>query len=149
MFQHESPSYPHTLAQWFYIVVAWFLGNGVAAAILTLWQKRKHGPAEVRKLDAEARSIEIRDDIAIGDFVLKLTKDVAVAAIEAERLRDERNHWELKAFDLQVELKESRAENAQLMTQASLDNYQIRRQMAFIEMENLKEKYLATDRPKE
>lgn len=140
MLQIES-NYPHTLAQWFYIVLAWFLGNGVAAAILTLWLKRKHGPAEVEKLRAEARSIEVRDDIAIGDSVLKLVKEVAIATVEAERLRDQCEHWQRKAGDLQQQLD-------LLVIEVDSADYQMRKQMNFIKAIDKESEYLKLDQPK-
>lgn len=160
MLQPETPNYPHTLAQWLYIVVAWFLGTGAATTVLTLWQKRRHGPAEVRKMEAETRSIVVRDDIALGETVTRLIKEVAQAAREAEerrqqwllqeeQLRAKVLFWRSKAEELDGKLTDSREANAVLRTQAKLDNYQIRKQMNFIEMRNLKDAYLALDKPRD
>lgn len=125
MLQPESPSYPHTLAQWLYIVLAWFLGAGGAAAWYTEWRRRKHGPAEVRKIDAETRSIIIRDDIALGDSVGRLIKEVSQAAQDAEQrrqnwllqeeqLRSQILFWRQRAEEYDGELIDSRDANAQL-----------------------------------
>lgn len=140
MFQPESPNYPHTLAQWLYIAIAAFLASG--GTWIGLLFKRKHGPAEVRKITAEARSIEIRDDIAIGDSVLKLVKEVAVATVEVERLRDERDHWERKSMDLQKQLD-------LLTIEANSVDHQMRRQMNFIKAIGKEEDYLKLDEPKQ
>ncbi len=88
MLQPDASNYPHTLAQWLYIAIAAFLASG--GTWLGLWSKRKHGPAEVRKINAEARSIEIRDELAISDTVVRLSKEVAEARVEADHRREER-----------------------------------------------------------
>lgn len=137
MLQLESSNYPHTLAQWLYILLATFLGGGGVGAWLTAWFRRRHGPAEVRKIHAEARQIEVRSDIDLGDSVLKLIKEVSTAKIEAERLRDERNHWELKSFDLQLEVKDLQSENAQMQTQARLDERQIKKMKALLDLKGI------------
>lgn len=101
-----------------------------------------HLTAQADKTSAEARQIDANTN-------LSLIQAAASALARAERLQAERDHWEARAFDLQGELKESREENGQLTVQARLDNYQIRRQMSFIEMKNLKDEYIALDKPKE
>lgn len=123
--QPESPNYPHTLAQWLYIVLAWFIGTGGAAAWLSGWFRRKHGPAEVRKIDAETRSITIRDDIALGDSVTRLIREVAQAAVDAEQrrvdwlqreeeLRTQIRFWRNKAEELDGNLIDACDSNVQL-----------------------------------
>lgn len=101
-----------------------------------------HLTAQADKTSAEARQIDANTN-------LSLIQAAASALARAERLQAERDHWEARAFDLQVELKESREENGQLTVQSRLDNYQIRRQISFIEMKNLKDEYIALDKPKE
>ena len=136
----ESPVIPHTWTQWVWVIIASFLGY--AGSALKEWISKRRSPAEERKTDAETFRIHV-------DTNISLVQAVATAISKAERLQRERDHWELKAFDLQVELKEARDETAQMTTQARLDNHQIRRQMAFIEMKNLKGEYLLLDKPKD
>lgn len=135
--QPDASSIPHSLAQVLWLVLATFVGS-VGGWIA----RRKREPHEVAKLQAETRKINVETDVS-------LIQAATTAITKAERLQQEREHWELKAFDLEVELKDARADIAQMATQARLDNYQIRRQMAFIEMKNLKDQYLALDHPKE
>lgn len=104
--------------------------------------RRKREPHEVAKLQAETRQINVGTDVS-------LIQAATTAITKAERLQQQCDHWELKSFDLEVELKEARAEIGQLTTQSRLDNYQIRRMMAFIEMKNLKDEYVEMDHPKE
>lgn len=157
MFQNESPSYPHTLAQWFYIVLAWFLGSGVAVSILTLWQKRKHGPAEVRKLDAETRSIIVRDDIALGESVSRLIKEVAQATLDAEerrqewllqeeQLRGKILFWRNKTEEIDGELADSRQAFGLAETRLKLQEYQIKKLKSLLDYHNIS--YAELDQPK-
>lgn len=118
MFQPDPQSFL-TLSQVLYLLLAGFIGS--AATLLALWQRRKHGPAEVRKLDAEARSIAIRDDLAVGDSVLKLIKEVSHATAEARELCKERDEWERRAevfleqlTECQDELAKTRDDHKQL-----------------------------------
>ena len=107
------------------------------------WFKdRKRQPHEIAKINAETRKLNTETDVS-------LIQAATTAITKAERLQQQCDHWQLKAFDNDVQLKEARAEIAQMTTQARLDNYQIRRQMAFIEMKNLKKEYLALDAPNE
>lgn len=157
MLQFESPSYPHTLAQWLYVVVAAFLASGTTW--LGLWTKRRHGPAEVRKIDAETRSILVRDDIALGDSVTRLIKEVSQAALDAEQRRQEHLlredqlrtqilFWRNKSEELDGQLADAQETVWRLEGQATLDNHHIRKQAAFIEARGLKDAYIALDTPK-
>lgn len=102
-----------------------------------------HLGAQARKTDAEARQIEANTNIS-------LTQAAAQALARAERLQAERDHWQLKAFDLQLEVKDVNARNAALMTQHRMDNVQLEQQMAFIKAKKLKREYIEfTDKPKE
>lgn len=134
--QPDISSIPHSLLQVLSLVLASSLGW--VGGWLT---RRKREPHEIAKIAAETRQINVSTDVS-------LIQAATVAIAKAERLQQERDHWEMKAFDLQVELKEVQEENAQLTTQARIDNYQIRRQMAFIEMKGLREEYIAMDKPK-
>lgn len=158
MLQPESPNYPHTLAQWVYILLATFVGGGGLGAWLTAWLRRKHGPAEVRKINAEARSIEIRDELAVGDTVVKLVREVAQATVDAERRRDEwirredelRTQvvfWRNKAEELDGELVSEREEKAQHETRARLHEYQIKKLKALLSYHNIS--YAELDHPRE
>lgn len=155
MLQFESPSYPHTLAQWLYVVVAAFLASGTTW--LGLWTKRRHGPAEVRKIDAETRSILVRDDIALGDSVTRLIKEVSQAALDAEQRRQEwllredqmRGQiifWRNKCEELDGELIDSRDANAQYEIRAKLNEHQIKKLKSVLDYHSIS--YAELDTPK-
>lgn len=121
-----------TLSQGVYLLLAGFLGGGGIAAWVVLWQRRKHGPAEVRKLDAETRSIVVRDDLAVGDTIVKLIKEVSQAASEVRQIRIEREEWERRAeqlleqlTDRDDDLKLSHAQYEQLMTRYDKKVYEL------------------------
>ena len=73
----------------------------VAGTLTGVWFKRKREPAEVAKIEAETRQIEVGTD-------LQLIREVTKAITKAERMKEERDHWERKADDLQkqVDLKD-------------------------------------------
>lgn len=114
-----------------------------------VWLNRNKPAVEIHRTREEATEIQVRSSSAAGDAVIRFMDRLTVAQETIDRLRNERDEWELKSFDLQVKLKEVQTEFNQLAVQAKLDNYQIRKQMGFIEMKNLKEEYLQLDAPKE
>lgn len=131
MFQPDAPPFL-TLSQGVYLLIAGFLSGGGIAAWVVLWQRRKHGPAEVKKLEAEARSIAVRDDLAVGDTVIKLIKEVSQATGEVRQMREERNEWERRAEQLledlterDDELAQAKKEYEQLMTRYNKKVYEL------------------------
>lgn len=112
------------------------------------WLNRKKPAAELHVTEATATEITIRSHSTAGDAIMRMMTRLDEAQNTIDRLRAERDDWEMKAFDLQVELKDSRTANALLTAQAKLDNHHIRKQAAFIEAQELKEKFLELDKPK-
>ena len=133
---------PRDLITLLYVAVASILGW------IGGWLKgRKRDRAEIVHLDAQAKKTAAETRQINANTDISLIQAAAQALARAERLQAERDHWEMKAFDLQVEVKELREENGQLTVQARIDNYQIRRQMAFIEARRLKKEYINLDTP--
>lgn len=141
----DSPNYPHTLAQWLYVALAALLASG--GTLLGLWSKRKHGPAEVRKIDAETRSILVRDDIALGDSVSRLIKEVAQAAVDAEErrgawlrreeeLRTQIRFWRNKAEELDGQCIDLREDNDKLKGEVTLYDEEIKTMRATLTLKN-------------
>lgn len=98
---------------------------------------------------AETTEITVRAYSQAGDSMGRMMDRLDRAQLTIDRLRNERDEWEMKAFDLQIELRDSRTANGLLISQATLDNYHIRKQAAFIEARGLKDAYIALDTPKE
>lgn len=147
MLQPDSSSYPHTLAQWLYILIATFLGGGGLGAWLTAWLRRKHGPAEVRKIDAETRSLIVRDDIALGESVSRLIREVAQTTLDAENRRQEWLlqeeqlrarviFWREKAEELDGLLIEEREEKDRLQGEVKLYDEEIKKMKATLTLRN-------------
>lgn len=136
---------PRDLPTLLYVAVATILG-WIGGWIRGRKRERAeiiHLGAQARKTEAEARQIDANTNIS-------LTEAAGKALERAERLQTERDHWQLKAFDLQLEVKECHARNAALMTQHKMDNSQLEQQMAFIKAKKLKREYVEfTDKPKD
>lgn len=120
--QPETPTTPHV----------WLLLSNAVTAILavittlkTIQFKQKREPAEVRKIDAEARSIHISSEVAQHGLALETWREIQVVIDKAEarreawllkeeQLRNQIVFWRNKAEELDGELIDSRDANVQL-----------------------------------
>lgn len=130
-------------------IIAVLLGGGGIYKAYDVWLNRKKPTADLHISEATATEITVRTHLTAAQGVASMMKQLMDAQETIDRLRRERDEMELKAFDLQMELRDSRDANRQLMAQAKLDNHQLGKQMAFIVMKNLKDEYVALDVPKE
>lgn len=92
--QNDSSPFPHLLSLLSHATTAIL---AVFTTLIAGWLGRKKQTAEVGKLAAETRHLEVTTDLAINDAVLESARMVAQMVIDAERLRSERDHWEYKA----------------------------------------------------
>lgn len=92
--QNDSSPFPHLLPLLSHAATAIL---AVTTTLLASWLGRKKQDAEVGKLTAETRHLEVSTDLAINDAVLESARVVAQLVIDAERLRDRSEHWERKA----------------------------------------------------
>lgn len=134
--QPDISSIPQNLAQVLWLLLASSLGW--IGGWLT---RRRREPHEVAKLQAETRQITVNTDVS-------LIQAATTAITKAERLQQERDHWELKCFDLQGKLTEAHRDNGQLSIEVSSMDRQMRKQMAFIVAKDLHEEYVKLDQPK-
>jgi hypothetical protein len=120
--QQETTPIPH----------AWLLLSNVITAVLavagtlsTLWFKKKREPAEIRKIDAEARSIHIATEISPVGITLETLREIQSVIRKAEERRQEWEakedqmrgqilFWRNKAEELDGELIDSREANGLL-----------------------------------
>lgn len=58
---------------------------------------RRQSNANVRKTEAEARRIDAETLQTQSAVMVNLIKEAGIQALQAERMREERNHWEQKA----------------------------------------------------
>lgn len=128
--------------------VASFVTGATIFKLVDIWLNRKKPAAEIEVTQATATEITVRSHSTAGDAVIRMMTRLDKAQSTIDRLRSERDEWEMKAFDLQVELKDSRTANALLAAQAKLDNHHIRKQAAFIEARELKADFLKLDEVK-
>lgn len=99
--QPDSPAFPHTWSQWVYAAVAGFLLYG--GGLITAWFRRKHGPAEIAKLQAETGKIDAETRSVDANTNITLIQAAGSALAKAERLQDICNHLERKNEALQRE----------------------------------------------
>jgi chromosome segregation ATPase len=113
--QPDTSTIPHGLLQILGLVLASSLGW--VGGWLT---RRKREPHEIAKISAETRQISVNTDVS-------LISAATTAITKAERLQDERDHWERKATDLMIDLEESRNQNAEKDIRLRLHEAQVKR----------------------
>lgn len=97
----STPPIPHTLAEFAWIALAAGLGY-LAKQLPSLFRKRQ-SIAEAAKTQAEARQIDAKSDIDSGHMWMDLLKLSAVATLEAERMRKEKDFQFERAEALKAE----------------------------------------------
>lgn len=128
----ESPTFPQSL--WPYIS---HLFAVILATVCTLILKRKKEPAEIRKLDAETAHIGIADQLAIIDSVTNAAKEVAATTMRAERLFQERQHWERKAEGFYLKLEAVQLHSDQQDTMLRLAQHDITKMSALLKVHGI------------
>ena len=132
--QPDIHAIPQSLAQVFWLVLASSLGW--IGGWLT---RRKREPHEIAKISAETRQITVNTDVSL------IQADTA-AISKAERLQDERDHWERKATDLMLDLEDSRNANAEKDIRLKLHEYQMKRMKGLLDAHSIS--YSEMDTPR-
>lgn len=125
---------PHSLLQVLSLVLASSLGW------LGGWiSRRKREPVEIAKIHAETRQITIGTDVS-------LIQAATSAISKAERLQDEKDHWERKATDTMLDLEDERRLNAQQATRLTLHEHQMKRLKGLLDAHGIS--YSEVDKPR-
>lgn len=132
--QPDISSIPQSLAQVLWLVLASSLGW------LGGWlTRRKREPHEIAKLTAETRQISVNTDVT-------LIQAATSALSKAERLQDERDHWERKATDVMLDLEDQRRLNSQQSTRLMLHEHQMKRLKGLLDAHGIS--YSEADKPR-
>lgn len=120
--QQETSTIPHI---WLLLSNAVTAVLAVITTLTTLRFKQKREPAEVRKIDAEARSIHISTEVAQHGIAIETWREIQAVIEKAEvrreawllkeeQLRTQIMFWRNKSEELDGELIDSRDANVQL-----------------------------------
>lgn len=154
--QPESPAIPHTWSQWVYAALAAILLYG--GGLITAWFKRKHGPAEVRKIDAETRSIHTTSDVSFGGLTLETFREIQAVIQKAELRREEwfareeqmRTQilfWRNKAEELDGELIDERYQHEQTKTRLKMKAGDLEKALGLLKTKHIS--FSEADHPRE
>lgn len=134
--QPETPATPHF----------WLLASNLVTAILTVVTtltavrfKWKREPVEIAKIHAETRQITVNTDVS-------LIQAATTAIAKAERLQDERDHWERKATDLMLDLEDLRRVGGIQSTRLTHNENQVKRLKGLLDAHGIS--YSEIDKPK-
>lgn len=145
----SSPAWLQSAFGW----IASFVAGGTIFKLIDVWLNRKKPAAEVHVTHATAQEITVRSHMTAGEALAKMMDRLDQAQATIDKVRDESSSWEMKAFDLQMELnqvkKESERQIGLLNTEVASMDKQMRKQMAFIRARDMEDEYLKLDQPKE
>lgn len=142
----ESSTYPHTLAQWIYVALAGVIVYG--GGLITAWFRRKREPAEVAKINAETRSVQIATEISPVGITLETLREIQSVIEKAEvrreawllkeeQLRGQIMFWRNKAEELDGDVIGLQEQNDQHETRAKLHEHQIRKLKALLDYHSI------------
>lgn len=132
--QIDTSTIPHGLMQILSLVLASSLGW------LGGWlTRRKREPVEIAKIHAETRQITVNTDVS-------LIQAATAAIAKAERLQDERDHWERKATDTMLDLEDARRIGDQQSTRLTLHEHQMKRLKGLLDAHDIS--YSEIDKPR-
>jgi hypothetical protein len=94
MYQGATTS-PHSWLELVYLIAVAILASGSTYLFPKL--KRKQTEADIHKIDAETRQIDLSSMSSGGDLMLGLMKQAAIAMADVERLRAQKEFWQAKA----------------------------------------------------
>lgn len=123
--QPDTSSIPHSLLQVLWLLLASSLGW--VGGWLT---RRKREPHEIAKISAETRQISVNTDVS-------LIQAATAAITKAERLQQERDHWERKATDLMLDLEDERRVAAQKATRLTHNENQVKRLKGLLDVHSI------------
>lgn len=89
--QNQFPI-PHSLADWFWLILASFFTIGGSAGFWSWLQSRK-------KVKAESRNLDIQSTVSYGDAVLRYIDRLSNAQATIDNLHHELAEWKSKAGD--------------------------------------------------
>src|SRR6476469_4015224 len=88
---------PHSWQEFIWLTVVGLLGYG--SSYLPALFRKKQTDAETARTQAETRQIDLNTTLHAGDMMLDLIKASGVAALDAERLRKEKEYWQSRAIE--------------------------------------------------
>lgn len=150
--QPDASPIPHTLAQWFGLVLATLL-----AAFGGWFARRKREPHEIDKLRAETKSIHITAENAQVGVGLEALREMQTLIEKAESRREEWHlkeeqmrsqiiFWRNKAEELDGELIDSRQANGLLQARLKNKADSLDRAMGLLKAHRIS--YSEVDKPK-
>lgn len=101
-----------------------------AGTCLAAWLKGRQSPSEIAKTEAQIRSIDMASDLSVISELREVLHEAALATGRAERMKDQRDHWERKSETLQ---KQVDLLNIEIL---SMDN-QMRRLSGYVKAKGL------------
>lgn len=96
--QNQLPI-PHSLADWFWFILASFFTIGGSAGFWAWLQNRKKIKAEAREHEARSRNLDVQSTVSAGDVVLRYIDRLSNSEATIIVLKQELADWKDKAED--------------------------------------------------
>jgi hypothetical protein len=136
--------------------------TGILSSLLTLIteriRNRKREPAEIRKIDAEARSVQVAAEISPVGITLETLREIQVVIQKAEdrrqewvtkeeQLKTQIGFWRNKAEEMDGQLIDSREANGLINIRLKHHEQQEKKLKALLDYHNIS--YAELDKPKD
>lgn len=141
----NSPAFPHSWPD----AILWFIASVLlyGGGLTTAWVRRRREPVELAKIAAETHSIDIASELSVITALREAVKDTTVVTERAERLLQERNHWERKAEDFYLKLEGLQFQFDQQGTILRMAENDVKKQRLLLALHNIP--YSEADVPKQ
>jgi predicted Ser/Thr protein kinase len=154
--QPDTSSIPHGWLQFVYVSAASIL-TAAGTLLVDRIVKRRREPAEVRKIDAEAKNLTIAAEIAPVGVTLEILRELRAANQMAETRREEWQRkedqmrtqiifWRNKAEEFDGQIIELRYEIAQLETRYNMKKGDLEKALGLLHTKHLS--FSQADQPK-
>lgn len=137
-----SPAWLQSALGW----IASFVAGGTIFKLIDVWLNRKKPAAELQVTQATANEIKVRSHSTAGDALARMMDRLDQAQSTIDRLRGERDQWERKATDLNLDLEDSRNAGAEKDIRLKLHEYQMKRMKGLLDAHSIS--YSEVDRPR-
>lgn len=132
----QGTASPHSLLEFVYYALVALIASGSTYLFPKL--RRKKTEADIDKVAAEARQIDLSGMTQGGDLMLGLMKQAAIAMADVERLKVQKEFWQAKAQAVEMERNDLQTRNELQEIELGMRDSDIRKLKGILDSQGLK-----------